>query len=296
MWFILLAQSGRGVMRMKQNCWNVVIAAHSKLRWRRVILKPSLFPASVRGYGYPKGAAADIAISVMKAFETKFETIIACVFSKDDFERYMTRKGSGKWADNIYITSVSFYAWKFAKSWDRLNHRQTIKGNLGEITATATYLYPCKQQLNWTKIMAIKVQDLMRNNVITAQPHETVDKVKSKMSKLSLSNMPVVSTDNLPIGIVSASDLLAAGKEGTPISNIMTEKVYTIPEYEDVSVAARMMRNHKIHHLIVTQEQKVIGIISSFDLMKLVEDHRFVMKNASTPKSKGLGKRSKAES
>ena len=144
--------------------------------------------------------------------------------------------------------------------------------------------------------MAIKVQDLMRNNVITAQPHETVDKVKSKMSKLSLSNMPVVSTDNLPIGIVSASDLLAAGKEGTPISNIMTEKVYTIPEYEDVSVAARMMRNHKIHHLIVTQEQKVIGIISSFDLMKLVEDHRFVMKNAPTPKSKGLGKRSKAES
>jgi len=136
----------------------------------------------------------------------------------------------------------------------------------------------------------------MSNNVITAQPHESVGKVKGKMSKLSLSNVPVVSTDNVPIGIVSASDLLAAKKEGTPISNMMTEKVYTIPEYEDVSVAARMMRNHKIHHLIVTQEQKVVGIISSFDLMKLVEGHRFVMKNAPTPKSKGLGKRSKAES
>lgn len=144
--------------------------------------------------------------------------------------------------------------------------------------------------------MSVKVQDLMSNNAITAQPHQTVDQIKGKMTKSNLHNIPVVSSDNVPIGVVSASDLLAAEKEGTPISNIMTEKVYTIPEYEDVSLAARMMRNHKIHHLIVTQEQKVIGVISSFDLMKLIEGHRFVMKNPPTPKSKGMGKRSKAES
>ena len=60
-------------------------------------IKTIAFPGISTGvYGYPKDAAADIAISVMKAFETKFETIIACVFSKDDFERYMTRKETGK--------------------------------------------------------------------------------------------------------------------------------------------------------------------------------------------------------
>jgi len=143
--------------------------------------------------------------------------------------------------------------------------------------------------------MTVKVQDLMSSNVITAQAHQTVDQIKGKMTNRSLSNIPVVSVDDTPIGVVSTSDLLAAKKEGTPISNIMTEKVYTIPEYEDVSVAARMMHNHKIHHLIVTQEQKVVGVISSFDLLKLIEGHRFVMKNAPTPKSKGLGKRTKAE-
>jgi predicted transcriptional regulator len=143
--------------------------------------------------------------------------------------------------------------------------------------------------------MTIKVQDLMTSNVITAQAHQTVGQIKGKMSNRSLSNVPVVSANNTPIGVVSSSDLLAADKEGTPISNIMTEKVYTIPEYEDVSVAARMMHNHKIHHLIVTQEQKVVGVISSFDLLKLIEGHRFVMKNAPTPKSRGVGKRTKAE-
>jgi len=143
--------------------------------------------------------------------------------------------------------------------------------------------------------MTVKVQDLMSNNVITAQAHQTVGQIKGKMTNRSLSNVPVVSADNTPIGVVSTSDLLATEKEDTPISNIMTEKVYTIPEYEDVSVAARMMHNHKIHHLIVTQEQKVVGVISSFDLLKLIEGHRFVMKNAPTPKSKGVGKRTKAE-
>ena len=143
--------------------------------------------------------------------------------------------------------------------------------------------------------MTVKVQDLMTNNVTTAQPHQTVGQIKAKMTKRNVSSVPVVSPDNTPIGVVSASDLLAAEKEGTPISSIMTEKVYTIPEYEEVSVAARVMRNHKIHHLIVTREQKVVGVISSFDLLKLIEGHRFVMKNAPTRKNRGAGKRAKAE-
>jgi len=144
--------------------------------------------------------------------------------------------------------------------------------------------------------MNVKILELMSNNVITAQPHQTVGQLKEKMAKRSLSSVPVVSPENIPVGVVSATDILATEKEGTPISNIMTEKVYTIPEYEDVSVAARMMRNHKIHHLIVTQEQKVVGVISSYDLLKLIEGRRFTMKNPPTPKSKGVGKRSKAES
>lgn len=144
--------------------------------------------------------------------------------------------------------------------------------------------------------MSVKVHELMTNEVTTAQPHQTVGQIKAKMTKHSVSSVPVVSSDNTLVGVVSTSDLLTVEKkDGTLISNMMTEKVYTVPEYEDVSVAARIMRNHKIHHLIVTQEQKVVGIISSFDLLKLVEGHRFVMKNAPSAKSKGVGKRSKAE-
>ena len=57
------------------------------------------------------------------------------------------------------------------------------------------------------------------------------------------------------------------------------------------------MRNHKIHHLAVTSEKKVVGIISSFGLMKLIEGKRFEMKNPPTPTPTKIskGKRAKAE-
>ena len=143
--------------------------------------------------------------------------------------------------------------------------------------------------------MNVKIHELMSKSVVTAQPHQTVATIKEKMAKHKLSSVPVVSTDGEPVGVVSVSDIVGIEKAGVPISNIMTEKVYTVPAYDDVSVAARIMRNHKIHHLMVTDDKKLIGIISSFDLLKLVEGHRFVIKNPATPKSKGKGKRAKAE-
>jgi hypothetical protein len=34
--------------------------------------------------------------------------------------------------------------------------------------------------------------------------------------------------------------------------------------------------------VVVTHEKKVVGVLSSFDLLKLVEGHRFVAKNPPT--------------
>lgn len=139
--------------------------------------------------------------------------------------------------------------------------------------------------------MSIKVGELMTKSVITAQPHQSVEHVRNMLERNSISSVPVVDSDGHPIGIVSSTDLVQELKPAAPISQIMTEKVYTVPQYDDTSIAARVMRNHKIHHVVVTHEQKVVGMLSAFDLLQLVESHRYVAKNAPTPSKRKGGKR-----
>lgn len=139
--------------------------------------------------------------------------------------------------------------------------------------------------------MSVKVEELMTKSVITAQPHHSVEHVRNMLENNSISAVPVVDSDGHPIGIVSSTDLVQDLKPGAPINQIMTEKVYTVPQYDDTSVAARVMRNHNIHRVVVTHEQSVVGMLSAFDLLKLVESHRYVAKNAPTPSKRKGGKR-----
>ncbi len=142
--------------------------------------------------------------------------------------------------------------------------------------------------------MNTKIADLMTEKVMTTTPHQSVGHVGEVMQSHSVHCMPVVDTEGVPVGIVTSTDVLQATNMGQPVSRIMTENVYTVPKYGDVSLAARIMRNHGIHHVLVTHEGQLIGLISSFDLLQLVEDHRFVMKNAPDVSKRG-GKRKKSE-
>jgi len=50
------------------------------------------FPAISTGvYGFPKERAAEIAISKMMEYDSRFEKIIACCFSTDDVQRYQRK-------------------------------------------------------------------------------------------------------------------------------------------------------------------------------------------------------------
>lgn len=139
--------------------------------------------------------------------------------------------------------------------------------------------------------MNVKVAELMTKSVVTTEPHVTLGHVRGILERNKIGAVPVVDSDGHPVGIVTASDLVADHKDGTPVSKVMSGKVYSVPQYDEVSVAARVMRNHRIHRVVVTHEQKVVGMLSSFDLLKLVEGKRFVAKNAPTESKRKGSKR-----
>ena len=112
------------------------------------------------------------------------------------------------------------------------------------------------------------------------------------MRKHKVSAIPVVDSKDHPVGMVTSSDLLDELADGAPVSSFMSDSVLSVPEYDQPHVAARIMRNHKIHHLVVTDsDKKVTGIVSAFDLLCLVEDHRFVIKQGPTKSKKKKNKK-----
>jgi RNA polymerase-binding transcription factor DksA len=140
----------------------------------------------------------------------------------------------------------------------------------------------------------VKVNELMSPEVLTASVSDTVQAVRDRMASEGISALPVVNGEDL-MGIVTATDVLRSTDHEKPVSAIMSEHVFTVPPYVDVHVAARVMRNHGIHHVVVTLDQKIQGIVASYDLLELVEQHRYVAKNKpSTPKRRG-GRRRKLE-
>ncbi len=136
--------------------------------------------------------------------------------------------------------------------------------------------------------MNVKIADVMAKRVITAQPHHSVDHVRGILERNRIHAVPIVGPDGEAKGIVTTADLARKLKGETPIKRVMSDRVHSLPAYNDVSLAAKIMRKHRIHHVVVTHEKQVVGIISSLDLLKLLEDRRFAAKNApSHQKKKG---------
>lgn len=138
--------------------------------------------------------------------------------------------------------------------------------------------------------MSIKIADFMAKRVVVAQKHHTIGHVRQLLESNRISAVPVVGPDNEALGMITSTDLLPRHKDETLCSRIMTNGVHAVPAYNDISVAARVMRKNKIHHVVVTKEKRVVGLISSFDLLKLVEGKRFKVTQAPTPSKKSKKK------
>ena len=139
--------------------------------------------------------------------------------------------------------------------------------------------------------MNITIDELMTPHVLVAYPEQTLGEVRNEMLSKGFHAVPIVDNDHHPIGIVTSTDLLSdIVSDDMRLSQFPTPKVFTVPRYDGPHIAARVMRNHQLHHLIVTEEKKVVGIISSYDLLRLVEEHRFVMKQPPTPSKRRKSK------
>ncbi len=116
-----------------------------------------------------------------------------------------------------------------------------------------------------------RVKHLMSTSVVSIGPSDTLDHARQILSSGSIRHIPVVENTTRLIGLVTQRDVLAAAHtpDDTPVQNIMQTNVHTVPPEEPLRAAAAFMLEHKYGCMPVVDDDKLIGIITESDFLKL---------------------------
>jgi len=124
-----------------------------------------------------------------------------------------------------------------------------------------------------TALMTVQVRDLLGRALIYATPDTSIADAARIMSEARCSSLVITDADRLA-GIVTDRDLrnrcLAADLPATrPVGEIMTAKLQTVNADTLGFEALITMSRLNVHHLPVMDEGKVLGVLSTSDLVRV---------------------------
>lgn len=154
----------------------------------------------------------------------------------------------------------------------------------------------------------LTAKEIMTYDVLQAEADWSLSRLAEFFAEHSISGAPVISEDGKLVGVVSVTDILChdivpekdsqtysahefylqtlerqfskqemesmhfGNEPHITTGDIMTTTIFKVSEETRVQeVADNMIRNH-IHRVFVTRENKVVGIISAVDMLKIIRD------------------------
>jgi predicted transcriptional regulator len=132
------------------------------------------------------------------------------------------------------------------------------------------------------------VRTFMSKAPITIAPTTSLDEILQILQARGLSALPVVNPANVPIGIVARTDLIRLGLQnavprGTSPSlplpvgtaaDVMTKDPVIARADLSIRDAAQLMIRRGIHRVLVAEDQRLVGVLSTLDLATAVFEAR----------------------
>jgi CBS domain-containing protein len=128
--------------------------------------------------------------------------------------------------------------------------------------------------------MTMTVSDIMRKKLETIEETASVQKTAEKMKERNVSSLVVVDMNGKPQGLVTEHDLVRKvcinRLPTTEVINkdIMSSPLITIESDVSTSVAADMMLQYNVRHLLVVEKNNLdrpIGIVTPLDFTRYQE-------------------------
>lgn len=126
------------------------------------------------------------------------------------------------------------------------------------------------QQKTWVK-------EIMSTSVLSVDSSVTATNAAKMMEDAGVGSV-VVLENNLPIGIITDRDFAIkitahSYPIDTPVRRIMSSPLISIDPNSDLWIASDLMSTRNVRKLPVIEDDKVVGILTSSDLVKHIADH-----------------------
>lgn len=121
----------------------------------------------------------------------------------------------------------------------------------------------------------VQVKDVMSSPVKTVLEHDSVEQAAKKMIANDLGSIIVTDAKGNPVGIITERDIVdrVVAENRVPRSvkaeATMSRPVRITTPEADIKEAAESMRDHNIRRLVVMEGGKMIGIVSSKDIVEI---------------------------
>jgi CBS domain-containing protein len=118
----------------------------------------------------------------------------------------------------------------------------------------------------------ILVRDIMAKNVKTVRTDDSAHDAVVKMNKFDVGSV-IVTNNNRAVGIITSKNILRIVESRLDASavsakDIMSSPLITIEPDASIEDAAKLMAQKRIKKIAVKDNNKVIGIISTSDIVK----------------------------
>jgi acetoin utilization protein AcuB len=110
------------------------------------------------------------------------------------------------------------------------------------------------------------VRDYMSSKVITTDPQCAVADARTLLRKHRIRQLPILHKDRL-VGIITDRDLRSTPAATQTVSEIMTAEPTVIRPTAPIDEAAQLLRKLKVGALPVVEHRKLVGIITTVDVL-----------------------------